>query len=152
MKKILTISALVVATLMLTAPLGVTAVTTVMSDFTYTPSLQYVNLGPLATTNPNGLPLCKSASLGNIVCYTPKFIKKAYDYPSTATLDGAGQTIVIVDAFGSPTITSDLALFDAVFSIAAPPSFTIFCGNAAKPFDTSQCPSVNINSNVNPRH
>src|SRR5215472_2189780 len=105
MKKILTISALVVAFLMLTAPLGVTAVTTIMSDFTYTPSLQYVQLGPLATTNPNGLPLCRSASLGNIVCYSPKFIRTAYNYPST--LDGSGQTIILVDAFGSPTIASD---------------------------------------------
>jgi subtilase family serine protease len=42
-------------------------------------------------------------------------------------LDGSGQTILIVDAFGSPTVRQDLALFDAVFGIAAPPSFTILC-------------------------
>src|SRR5438309_11777625 len=104
MKKILTITALVVTTLMLSAPLGVEAV---VSDFYYQPSLSYTQLGPL-TTLPQGLPLCKSTSLGSIVCYTPKFIKKAYEFPSTATLDGTGQTIVIVDAFGSPTIASDL--------------------------------------------
>lgn len=150
MKKILTITALVVTTLMLTAPLSVTVVNSVAADFNYRPSLQYVNLGPLGTTLPDGLPLCKSASLGNIVCYTPKFIKKAYNYPSTATLDGSGQTIVIVDAFGSPTITSDLALFDAVFGIPNPPSFTIICGDSPTPFDTSTCPTVNINAN--PKH
>src|SRR2546425_5625080 len=143
MKKILTLSALIATALMLATPLGVG---TIVSDFHYSPSLSYVQLGPL-TTLPQGLPLCKSASLGSIVCYTPKFIKKAYEYPSTATIDGAGQTIVIVDAFGSPTVESDLALFDSLFGIPAPPSFTIFCGNSPKPFDTSTCPHVNINTN-----
>ena len=96
---------------MLSAPLGVGAV---VSDFHYSPSLSYVQLGP-DTTLPQGLPLCKSASRGNIVCYSPSFVKKAYHFPSTSTLDGSGQTIVIVDAFGSPTIANDLALFDARF-------------------------------------
>jgi len=146
MKKILTITALVVTALMIATPLGVG---TVVSDFHYKPSLSYVQLGP-DTTLPQGLPLCKSARLGNIVCYSPAFIKKAYEFPSTSTLDGTGQTIVIVDAFGSPTIVNDLALFDARFGISAPPSFTIFCGNSPTPLDTTTCPNVNIN--VNPLH
>src|SRR5881397_1277800 len=142
MKKILAITTLTIAALMLT-PVGVSVVT---SSFNYSPNLYYSLLGP-ATTVPQGIPLCKSSSLGNIVCYTPSFIKKAYEYPSTATLDGSGQTIVIVDAFGSSTVASDLALFDSAFGIPAPPSFTIFCGNSPKPFDTSTCPHVNINTN-----
>jgi len=142
MKKILAITTLTIAALMLT-PVGVSAVT---SSFNYSPNLYYSLLGP-ATTVPQGIPLCKSSSLGNIVCYTPSFIKKAYEYPSTATLDGSGQTIVIVDAFGSSTISSDLALFDSVFGISAPPSFTIFCGNSPTPFDISTCPTVNLNAN-----
>src|SRR5213593_1482904 len=146
MKKILAISTLAIAALMLT-PMGIGPVTSLF-NFNYAPNLSYVQLGPL-TTLPQGIPLCKSTSLGNIVCYTPSFIKKAYEYPSTATLDGTGQTIVIVDAFGSPTVASDLALFDAVFGIPAPPSFTIFCGNSPTPFDVSTCPNVNIN-NQNP--
>ena len=150
MKKILAITALIATFLTLTAPLSVFVVNSVVADFNYRPSLSYVNLGPLATTNPNGLPLCKSSSLGNIVCYSPKFIKKAYSYPSTATLDGSGQTIVIVDAFGSPTIAADLALFDTVFGIPPPPSFTIICGDSPTPFDLSTCPTVNINAN--PKH
>jgi subtilase family serine protease len=142
MKKILAITTLAIAALMLT-PVGVSVVT---SSFNYRPTLFYSAIGP-ATTLPDGIPLCKSASLGNIVCYTPSFIRKAYEYPSIATLDGSGQTIVIVDAFGSSTITSDLALFDSVFGISAPPSFTIFCGNSPTPFDVSTCPTVNLNSN-----
>src|SRR5437773_6288864 len=145
MKKILALTTLAITALML-VPVGVVTVT---STFNYTPNLSYVLLGP-ATTQPDGLPLCKSASLGNIVCYTPSFIKKAYEYPSTATLDGTGQTIVIVDAFGSPTVASDLALFDAVFGIPAPPSFTIFCGNSPTPLDPTTCPVININNN--PKH
>src|SRR6266702_2513528 len=144
MKKILAISTLTIAALMLT-PMGIGPVTSLF-NFNYTPSLQFVQVGPL-TTMPQGIPLCKSSSLGNIVCYTPSFIKKAYEYPSTATLDGSGQTIVIVDAFGSSTISSDLALFDSVFGISAPPSFTIFCGNSPTPFDISTCPTVNLNAN-----
>src|SRR5919109_197879 len=126
MKKILAITTLAIATLML-IPTGISVVT---SGFNYRPGVNYTLLGP-ATSLPDGIPLCKSSTAGNIVCYTPVFIKKAYEYPSTATLDGSGQTIVIVDAFGSSTIASDLATFDARFGIAAPPSFTIFCGNSA---------------------
>ena len=37
-------------------------------------------------------------------------------------ITGAGETIVIVDSFGSPTIASDLAHFDAYFRLPAPPS------------------------------
>src|SRR6267378_2861721 len=146
MKKILTISALIATALMLATPLGVGAV---VSDFHYSPSLSYVQLGPL-TTLPQGLPLCKSASLGNIVCYSPSFVKKAYHFPLTSTLDGSGQTIVIVDAFGSPTIASHLAVFDSTFGNQAPPAFTIFFRKSPTPPDPSTCPVVNIN--VNPKH
>jgi subtilase family serine protease len=38
---------------------------------------------------------------------------------------GKGETIVLVDAYGSPTIKSDLAAFDAGFKLPAPPSFKI---------------------------
>ena len=38
--------------------------------------------------------------------------------------NGSGQTIAIVDAYDQPNIASDLAVFDAAYGIAAPPSFT----------------------------
>jgi subtilase family serine protease len=40
-------------------------------------------------------------------------------------IDGAGQTIVIVDSFGSPTIRPDLAHFDKTFGLPAPPAFRV---------------------------
>src|SRR5437868_1346485 len=54
-------------------------------------------------------PVCDT-SVGPLICYTPAYLRAAYNYPSA--LDGRGQTIVIVDAFGSPTIKSDLSTFD----------------------------------------
>lgn len=66
-------------------------------------------------------------------CYRPSAIRAAYNFPST--LDGTGQTILIVDAFGSPTIEQDLAAFDADFGIPAPPSFTIFCPDGCPAFN-----------------
>jgi subtilase family serine protease len=57
-----------------------------------------------------------------IACYTPVQYRTAYDlnplYSSGIT--GAGRTIVIVDAFGSPTIASDLQTFDAQFGFPNP--------------------------------
>jgi subtilase family serine protease len=40
-------------------------------------------------------------------------------------IDGSGQTIVLVDSFGSPTIASDLKAFDAHYHLPAPPSFRV---------------------------
>jgi subtilase family serine protease len=51
---------------------------------------------------------------GNPSCYTPAFLKQAYGFPvGPGAPTGAGQTIVIVVAYGSPTVQSDLAVFDA---------------------------------------
>jgi subtilase family serine protease len=50
-------------------------------------------------------------------CYTPQELATAYDIPSKLT--GAGQTIVIIDAFGDPTITQDLAVEDSTFGLPA---------------------------------
>jgi subtilase family serine protease len=66
------------------------------------------------------------------VCYTPSDIRTAYGYPSS--FDGSGQTIVIIDAYGSPTIQSDLATFDAQFGLPAPPVFKIECPQGCPAF------------------
>src|SRR6266700_3767543 len=138
MKKILTVSALAVTVLMLVIPFGTGAN---RSDFNYSANPIAIQVSPNGMS-PDGLPLCRSASLVNIVCYSPSFIRAAYHYPTS--LDGSGQTIVIVDAFGSPTISSDLSFFDVFFNIPAPPSFTILCGNGS-------CPNISTNFQ-NPTH
>jgi subtilase family serine protease len=60
-------------------------------------------------------------------CYGPDQLQTAYDEQPlfNSGITGAGQTIVIVDSFGSPTIQADLATFDAQYNLPAPPSFKI---------------------------
>jgi subtilase family serine protease len=62
-----------------------------------------------------------------VPCYDPAQMQTAYNVgPLFAHgITGRGQTIVIVDSFGSPTIQSDLATFDKQFGLPAPPSFRI---------------------------
>ena len=59
--------------------------------------------------------------------YTPAQIRAAYfENPLLrAGVDGKGQSIVIVDSFGSPTIAHDLATFDRRFHLRAPASLLI---------------------------
>lgn len=58
---------------------------------------------------------------------TPAQIERAYNLGPLRKrgLDGAGQTIVIVDSFGSPTIAHDLAAFDSAFGLRAPASLRV---------------------------
>jgi subtilase family serine protease len=62
-----------------------------------------------------------------IPCYSPLQLQQAYGLPKLYAqgTDGAGQTIVIVDSFGSPTIRHDLGVFDQAYGLPAPPSFKI---------------------------
>jgi subtilase family serine protease len=53
-----------------------------------------------------------------LACYTPSLIRTGYNVPSG--LDGTGQTIVIVDAYGSPTVKSDLHTFDVAMGLPDP--------------------------------
>jgi len=71
------------------------------------------------------------ASYSSYVGLTPAQIRNAYGIDNLAWT-GAGQTIAIVDAYDNPKLvnstsssfsTSDLAMFDAQFGLADPPSF-----------------------------
>jgi hypothetical protein len=71
------------------------------------------------------------------VGYLPAQVLHGYGYQSMP-LDGAGQTIAIVDAYDNPQFkdstapdfsTSDLAMFDQAFRIPDPPSFTKYNQN-----------------------
>ena len=60
-------------------------------------------------------------------CLTPQQVETAYNLAPLYRhgITGKGETIVIVDSFGSPTIKQDLAVFDQQFKLPAPPSFKI---------------------------
>lgn len=75
-------------------------------------------------------------------CYSPQEIRRAYgvDQLLSRGNDGAGQTIVIVDSYGSPTIASDLASFDAGYGLPAPPSFKVLAPLGRVPFNPKKYP------------
>ena len=89
------------------------------ADVVVLPSLNS-QTNPLVTS-----PLPFSSSL------TPSQVASYYGFSSLAktargvTLDGAGETIAIVDAYNSPTIAQDLHAFDKQFGLADPPSFQV---------------------------
>ncbi len=57
-----------------------------------------------------------------LVCYGPQQIWQAYNLNPlyNAGINGAGRTIVIIDAFQNPYIQTDLAAFDQVFGLPDP--------------------------------
>jgi len=69
-------------------------------------------------------------------CYGPSQIQNAYRFSPLykAGITGKGRTIAIVDAFQSPVIRDDLALFDQTFGLPDP-KFTIVAPDGLTPFD-----------------
>ena len=93
------------------------------------PSTIYYQVHPIAKlalatqgATPGGFPLTPSQCVADfgLSCYSPQDLRAGYDFPSQYS--GAGQTIVIIDAYGSPTIQSDLATYDGEFGL---PSATL---------------------------
>jgi subtilase family serine protease len=60
-----------------------------------------------------------------VACYGARQIEQAYNTPTLYShgITGRGQTIVIVDSFGSPTMLADLKVFDKTYGLPDPPSF-----------------------------
>jgi subtilase family serine protease len=69
-------------------------------------------------------------------CYGPEQIRHAYGIDKLAKkgLNGRGTTIVIVDAFQSPTIRHDLANFDEAFGLPNP-KLNVIAPQGLTPFD-----------------
>jgi hypothetical protein len=95
------------------------------ADVLFKPAILYTqadsSAAPTATTTINT----------TVQGYTPSQIRTAYGFdnisfgPGSATANGSGQTIAIVDAYNDPNIINDLAVFDKQFGLAAPPSLQI---------------------------
>lgn len=66
-------------------------------------------------------------------CYGPEQIRAAYGVDKLH-VTGAGRTIVIIDAFQSPTIGNDLAVFDQIFGLSDP-TLKIIAPDGLTPFD-----------------
>lgn len=87
------------------------------------PDVRHAVAIPAAT--PPATTLCETDY--GIACYQVAQIRRAYGLPTLAAagISGQGQTIVIVDSYGSPTVRHDLAVFDKAEHLAAPPSLRI---------------------------
>ncbi|MDC8786488.1 S53 family peptidase [Roseateles koreensis] len=95
----------------------------------------------LATPTANAVFGCELRSFTGtrLPCYGPSAIRKAYgmDQLINAGYDGSGQTIVIIDAYGSPTLQADLDAFDAAFGLPPPPSLQQITMPGTLPFNYS---------------
>src|ERR1700738_150395 len=76
-------------------------------------------------------------------CYDPLQMRKAYDITRVlnARYKGKGKTIVIIDAFQSPTIEHDLKAFDALFGLNDP-AFKIVAPDGMTPFDPTSAEHI----------
>jgi subtilase family serine protease len=72
---------------------------------------------------------------------SPAQIERAYALGGQTfggrAVDGAGQTIAIVDAYNDPNLAAELSTFDATFNLPAPPSLTVLgqTGTSSLPRD-----------------
>src|SRR5205814_239013 len=71
-----------------------------------------------------------------VTCYGPWQMRNAYNVQPLIDkgYDGKGSTIVIVDAYGSPTAAQDLALFNQVFKLRSS-SFKVIAPFGVPTFD-----------------
>ena len=78
---------------------------------------------------------CRAAI--QVPCYSPQEIRQAYNLAPLVNqgIAGKGQTIVIIDSFGSPTALADLKKFDADYGLPDPPSFKQLAPIGSVPFD-----------------
>ncbi len=73
-----------------------------------------------ATSSPSaGFIPSQCIAQAGLACYDPQILHTAYQIPWTINgqLAGSGEQIAIIDAYGSPTVASDLATFDAEFGL-----------------------------------
>ncbi len=87
------------------------------------------------------LPCLTSTTLP--LCYSPQQIRRAYGIQSllNADITGEGRTIVIIDDYQSPTLRTDLALFDKIFGLPNP-KLNIIAPNGLKPFNPANGAAV----------
>jgi subtilase family serine protease len=97
-------------------------------------------ISPAGAKSPNATFGCQSRPMDGSQgarCYQPAQIQNAYNITPLLNhgINGAGRTIVIVDAYGSPTIASDLQTFDATMGLPNPSFTEITPAGSPPPFD-----------------
>jgi subtilase family serine protease len=84
---------------------------------------------------------CEAAS--HTACYQAFQLQRAYDEAPLFSkgIEGQGETIVIVDAFGSPSIASNLQTFDSAMGLPNPPSFRVITPEGPITTNPTNCTS-----------
>src|SRR3954453_14262835 len=83
----------------------------------FRPAAQGLPYVQLTAAQVQQAPTCQNG----LLCYAPSMMRDAYDFPNgRGGASGEGQTVVAVDAYGSPFLGADVAAFDAQFGLAAP--------------------------------
>jgi subtilase family serine protease len=77
--------------------------------------------------SPSPLSTARCLATIKLRCYSPLQYQAAYNLAPLYKqgITGQGQTIMIVDSFGSPTISKDLAYFDRQWGIPDPPKLNV---------------------------
>jgi subtilase family serine protease len=77
--------------------------------------------------SPSPLSTARCLATIKLRCYSPLQYRVAYNLDPLyqKNITGQGQTIMIVDSFGSPTIKQDLAYFDRQWGLPSPPALNV---------------------------
>jgi subtilase family serine protease len=105
---------------------------------------RYVGKAGSRAASPGYLFTCQEPGVA-VNCYTPQEVAVAYDIPKKLT--GAGQTIVIIGAFGDPTITQDLGVEDGTFKLPSA-NLSIIYPNGKPTFNPANADEVNWSGEI----
>jgi subtilase family serine protease len=97
-----------------------------------------VRIGPQVVLSRQGAPTTTDClAIIGVPCYSPQQIRTAYGLNTLiySGWAGFGQTIVLIESYGSPTLKADLKQFDADFGLPDPPSLTVLAPLGTVPFD-----------------
>jgi subtilase family serine protease len=88
--------------------------------------------------SPNPLSTARCLATIKLRCYSPLQYRTAYDLDPmyAGNITGKGETIMIIDSFGSPTIRNDLSYFDRQWGLPNP-ALNVFRVGKLPPFDKS---------------
>jgi subtilase family serine protease len=105
----------------------------------------HILVGGLARSGAGSAPTdAECRALGYGPCYSPQEIRTAYGLNKLidAGMVGAGQTIVLIESYGSPTVLADLQTFDSGYGLPDPPSLKVLAPLGTVPFDPSNSTQV----------
>lgn len=105
----------------------------------------HIRVGGLARSGAGSAPTdAECRALGYGPCYSPQEMRTAYGLNNLidAGMVGSGQTIVLIESYGSPTVAADLQTFDQDYGLPDPPSLTVISPLGTVPFDPNDSGQV----------